>query len=89
MAWGIRLDHPQTIQVSSSRMKVGDLVRVREQYLPDDDPDKIGMVIMVDGGISQFDGEPWESYKVQWWHRLGDDTLWYEKGELELVNESR
>ncbi len=70
-------------------MKVGDLVRVKEELLPLDALDDIGMVIKVDGGISKFDNEPWESYLVQWWHQQGSMTVWYEKGDLELVNESR
>ena len=69
-------------------MKVGDLVRLKDALFPEDDPASMGIVTIVDGGISSYDGEPWESYCVRWWHRNGSDTLWYEKGELEIINET-
>jgi hypothetical protein len=70
-------------------MQVGDLVRVKEELLPLEALDDLGMVVMVDGGISKFDGEPWESYMVQWWYQQGSMTTWHENGELELISESR
>ena len=68
-------------------VKVGDLVRVKDPVF--EEFSELGVVTMIDGGVSKFDGQPWTSYRVMWTHRDGQDEIWHEKHELELVSEGR
>ena len=65
-------------------MKVGDIVLLKEDWQASHVDYGYGIITRVAGGISKWDGEPWESFCVQW----NDDFTWHEQQELELISET-